>query len=45
MKVVGLGDCFDEVKVMYCCVNDMFGDIVKVMLLLKVVGDMVLFMV
>lgn len=30
---------------MYLCVNLLFGDIVKVMLLLKVVGDMVLFMV
>ena len=44
-KAVGLGDRFDEVKVMYRRVNDMFGDIVKVTPSSKVVGDMALFMV
>ncbi|WP_369902902.1 pyruvate carboxylase [Bacillus manliponensis] len=44
-KGVGLGDRFDEVKVMYRRVNDMFGDIVKVTPSSKVVGDMALFMV
>lgn len=44
-KAVGLGDRFDEVKIMYRRVNDMFGDIVKVTPSSKVVGDMALFMV
>ncbi|WP_416826974.1 pyruvate carboxylase [Ectobacillus polymachus] len=44
-KAVGLGDRFDEVKVMYRRVNDLFGDIVKVTPSSKVVGDMALFMV
>lgn len=30
---------------MYCRVNFLFGDIVKVILLFKVVGDMVFYMV
>ncbi|MER2189887.1 MAG: pyruvate carboxylase [Solibacillus sp.] len=44
-KAVGLGDRWDEVKVMYSRVNMMFGDIVKVTPSSKVVGDMALFMV
>jgi pyruvate carboxylase len=44
-KAVGLGERWDEVKVMYARVNQMFGDIVKVTPSSKVVGDMALFMV
>ncbi|MEG0472344.1 MAG: pyruvate carboxylase [Solibacillus sp.] len=44
-KAVGLGDRWDEVKMMYSTVNLMFGDIVKVTPSSKVVGDMALFMV
>ena len=44
-KAVGLGNRWDEVKVMYSTVNLMFGDIVKVTPSSKVVGDMALFMV
>lgn len=44
-KGVGLAERFDEVKIMYRQVNDMFGDIVKVTPSSKVVGDMALFMV
>ncbi len=44
-KAVGLGDRFDEVKVMYRRVNELFGDIVKVTPSSKVVGDMALYMV
>ncbi|MCD2255266.1 pyruvate carboxylase [Lactobacillus sp. CC-MHH1034] len=43
-KGVGLGDRFDEVKVMYAKVNQLFGDIIKVTPSSKVVGDMALFM-
>ena len=44
-KAVGLGEKWDEIKVMYQKVNMMFGDIVKVTPSSKVVGDMALFMV
>ena len=44
-KAVGLGDRWDEVKMMFRRVNDMFGDIVKVTPSSKVVGDLALFMV
>lgn len=44
-KAVGLGSKWEEVKVMYRRVNDMFGDIVKVTPSSKVVGDMALYMV
>lgn len=44
-KGVGLGDRWEEVKVAYATVNQMFGDIVKVTPSSKVVGDMALFMV
>ncbi|QGQ46990.1 pyruvate carboxylase [Metabacillus sediminilitoris] len=44
-KAVGLSEKWDEVKVMYRRVNDLFGDIVKVTPSSKVVGDMALFMV
>lgn len=40
-----LGDRWDEIKVMYTTVNEMFGDISKVTPSSKVVGDMALFMV
>lgn len=41
----GLEECWYEVVQVYVDVNMMFGDIVKVILLFKVVGDMVLMMV
>lgn len=44
-NAVGLGDRWDEVKVMYRRVNDLFGDVIKVTPSSKVVGDMALFMV
>jgi pyruvate carboxylase len=44
-KALGLEARWEEVKVMYRRVNDMFGDIVKVTPSSKVVGDMALFMV
>lgn len=44
-KAVGLGDKWDDIKVMYHQVNQLFGDIVKVTPSSKVVGDMALFMV
>jgi pyruvate carboxylase len=44
-KAVGLGAKWDEVKLMYRKVNDLFGDIVKVTPSSKVVGDMALYMV
>jgi len=44
-KGVGLGERWDEVKVMFRRVNEMFGDIVKVTPSSKIVGDMALFMV
>ncbi|ANK63111.1 pyruvate carboxylase [Loigolactobacillus backii] len=42
---MGLGNRWEEVKLMYATVNSMFGDIVKVTPSSKVVGDMALFMV
>jgi len=44
-KAVGLGDRWNEVKLMYTQVNEMFGNIIKVTPSSKVVGDMALFMV
>ncbi|HWR39889.1 MAG TPA: pyruvate carboxylase [Patescibacteria group bacterium] len=44
-KALGLESRWDEVKLMYRRVNDMFGDIVKVTPSSKIVGDMALFMV
>ncbi len=44
-KAVGLGDRFDDIKIMYHRVNMLFGDIVKVTPSSKVVGDTALFMV
>lgn len=44
-KSLGLGERFHEVKDMYCRVNFLFGDIVKVTPSSKVVGDMALYMV
>ncbi len=44
-KAVGLEERWEEVKVMYRAVNDMFGDIVKVTPSSKIIGDMALFMV
>ncbi|WP_100011081.1 pyruvate carboxylase [Lentibacillus sediminis] len=44
-KAVGLADRWNEVKVMFRRVNDMFGDVVKVTPSSKVIGDMTLFMV
>lgn len=41
----GLGHKFQEVKEMYCTVNQMLGDIVKVTPSSKAVGDMAIFMV
>ena len=41
----GLGEKFDEVKLMYKKVNDMLGDIIKVTPSSKMVGDMAIFMV
>lgn len=42
---LGLGDKFEQIKMMYATVNQMFGDIVKVTPSSKVVGDMAQFMV
>src|SRR5690625_7303767 len=44
-KAVRLGDRWNEVKLMYTQVNEMFGNIIKVTPSSKVVGDMALFMV
>lgn len=41
----GFEECWYEVVQIYVEVNQMFGDIVKVMFSFKVVGDMVLMMV
>ena len=41
----GLGHRFEEVKEMYCAVNRMLGDIVKVTPSSKMVGDLAIFMV
>ncbi len=45
MESLGLGHRFEEVKEMYCTVNDMLGDIVKVTPSSKMVGDLAIFMV
>lgn len=42
---LGFEECWYEVVQIYVDVNQMFGDIVKVILFFKVVGDMVLMMV
>lgn len=42
---LGLGDKFDEIKVKYAEVNDLFGNIVKVTPSSKVVGDMAQYLV
>jgi len=44
-RAVGLGERWEEVKMMYSRVNLLFGDVVKVTPSSKVVGDMALFMV
>lgn len=43
--VFGLEEKFEIIKKNYCVVNDLFGDIVKVIFFFKVVGDMVMFMI
>jgi len=42
---MGLGDRWEECKKMYRKVNDMFGDVIKVTPMSKIVGDMAIFMV
>ena len=42
---LGLGHRFDEVREMFCTVNQMLGDIVKVTPSSKMVGDLAIFMV
>ena len=42
---LGLGHRFDEVREMFCTVNKMLGDIVKVTPSSKMVGDLAIFMV
>ena len=44
-KAVGLESRWDDTKVMYRKVNDLFGDVVKVTPSSKVVGDMALYMI
>ncbi len=44
-EALGLGERFEEVKLMYAQVNDLFGDLIKVTPSSKVVGDMSIFMV
>ncbi|HBK71530.1 MAG TPA: pyruvate carboxylase [Flavobacteriaceae bacterium] len=44
-EALGLGDRFEEVKLMYSQVNELFGDLIKVTPSSKVVGDMSIFMV
>src|SRR5699024_12255925 len=44
-KAVGLEERWEEVKVMYRTVNEMFGDVGKVTPSSKSIGDMALFMV
>ncbi|MBP2649715.1 MAG: cfiB [Firmicutes bacterium] len=44
-KAVGLENRWEEIKVMYRRVNDLFGDIIKVTPSSKIVGDMALYMV
>ena len=45
VESLGLGHRFDEVKAMYCTVNQMLGDIIKVTPSSKMVGDLAIFMV
>jgi pyruvate carboxylase len=42
---LGLADKFEEIKLMYGHVNELFGDVVKVTPSSKVVGDMALYLV
>ena len=42
---LGLADRFEDIKLMYSEVNDLFGDVIKVTPSSKVVGDMALFLV
>lgn len=42
---LGLGHRFDEVREIFCTVNQMLGDIVKVTPSSKMVGDLAIFMV
>jgi pyruvate carboxylase len=44
-KALGLENQWEQIKIMYRQVNDMFGDIIKVTPSSKVVGDMALYMV
>lgn len=44
-EALGLGDRFEEVKLMYALVNNLFGDLIKVTPSSKVVGEMSIFMV
>jgi len=44
-EALGLGNRFEEVKLMYAQVNNLFGDLIKVTPSSKVVGDMSIFMV
>ena len=45
VESLGLGHRFDEVRKMFCTVNQMLGDIVKVTPSSKMVGDLAIFMV
>ncbi len=45
IESLGLGHRFDEVRKMFCTVNQMLGDIVKVTPSSKMVGDLAIFMV
>lgn len=45
VESLGLGHRFDEVREMFCTVNEMLGDIVKVTPSSKMVGDLAIFMV
>ncbi len=45
VTAIGLGSRFAEVREMYCTVNEMLGDIVKVTPSSKMVGDLAIFMV
>lgn len=42
---LGLADKFEEIKLMYADVNELFGDVIKVTPSSKVVGDMALYLV
>ena len=45
VESLGLGHRFDDVRKMFCTVNQMLGDIVKVTPSSKMVGDLAIFMV